>query len=855
MLPALATAASHARLLTRLRAAPDATRVRALRQERFSNTTTTAPMDDSVAVPWTEDVFVAALQACGRDRDLERRAAALLEVRGWMAEEGVPATTVLYQALFHVYADPRTQSSEAVSALFDQVLQAEQAGEPGVYWNARLWGAILQAFAAAKDDESALQVLRLMNDVGFQANSRHCTTFIRALALVHKDALAVQFLNHMVGAPATRMDLFEGLATDPPDQMAVAAVLAACAAADNYVLAKVVLEGIKAGDFGPAIVPTEQDYNLVLSACKDPKEARALVREMRNTRRHRTGVVAPTLKTYTKAIAVCRRAGDLPMALRLLEGAKDDGFDLDVYVYTAVIWTAAKVGDALLAQSILDEMKREGCQPNTVSYNGLLAAYAKAGETEELLTSFAETRAHARSSRTTFHILAKHAKNMTDPSQKLQCLQRIHALMAKEDRQVDHGGQILESLIISYAAVGHFDAAKRVFDSIEGSSDAANLRAMLLACSTSSPPEWEHALELLHSSDIFLQSLPPAHVDSVALAYAMLACSKANQWEESLNLLRLYGSSDSSVVPFNSLIAACGRCSRPDVAIEVLNEMESHNVAPDELSYRNAVIACNQAEHARAREERDSLTTGENEERKRTQMFEWWECALSLLRRMKESGLDPDIQTYSSVISACEAAGEWQRALGLLQSLQDQNKELNLYCYNAGISACATGGAWIEALELYECMKERGGPLRPNSVTISGIVQALDNAGQKEMAQSIYVEAAQKGVVKPWKISKNSQGDPLRLMDLHQFSAALARAAVRSHLERLLAKPPTRIEDLVIVVGKGLHSLEKPVLDKAVSSVLTEEFDLTPYVDEANRGRIVVHKEALQKLVALRGWS
>jgi hypothetical protein len=57
------------------------------------------------------------------------------------------------------------------------------------------------------------------------------------------------------------------------------------------------------------------------------------------------------------------------------------------------------------------------------------------------------------------------------------------------------------------------------------------------------------------------------------------------------------------------------------------------------------------------------------------------------------------------------------------------------------------------------------------------------------------------------------------------------------------------------VVGKGLHSLEKPVLDKAVSSVLTEEFDLTPYVDEANRGRIVVHKEALQKLVALRGWS
>lgn len=101
---------------------------------------------------------------------------------------------------------------------------------------------------------------------------------------------------------------------------------------------------------------------------------------------------------------------------------------------------------------------------------------------------------------------------------------------------------------------------------------------------------------------------------------------------------------------------------------------------------------------------------------------------------MKESGLSPDIQTYTSVISACEAAGEWQRALGLLQEIPEEEK--NLYCFNAAISACEKGGAWVEALELYERMKERGGALKPNFITVGSVVVALEQAGQKEMSTS-----------------------------------------------------------------------------------------------------------------------
>ena len=148
------------------------------------------------------------------------------------------------------------------------------------------------------------------------------------------------------------------------------------------------------------------------------------------------------------------------------------------------------------------------------------------------------------------------------------------------------------------------------------------------------------------------------------------------------------------IVAMNSLIAACGRGGHPDLALAVLNDMSSRfGIAPDSRSYRSAVIACNQAEHEHRRREKKS------DQLDFPYSFRWWECALSLLRRMKESGLSPDIRTYSSAISACEAAGEWQRALGVLQSLMDEaddedppESRLNLYCFNAAISACEKGG-------------------------------------------------------------------------------------------------------------------------------------------------------------------
>ncbi len=204
--------------------------------------------------------------------------------------------------------------------------------------------------------------------------------------------------------------------------------------------------------------------------------------------------------------------------------------------------------------------------------------------------------------------------------------------------------------------------------------------------------------------------------------------------------------------------------------------MESqYDVRPDTRSYRNAAIACNKAQHDELRFSVSNLPFVTMEERN---SYKWWECALSLLRRMREDGLTPDVATFSATISACEAAGEWQRALGVLQMMMDDVERdetlLNIYCFNAAISACEKGQAWVEALELYERMLDIGGAIFPNVVTLNSLLVALEKAGQKELARSKYYEGRKLKIVNPWRRTKTANGETIRAMVSKLFTVGYA---------------------------------------------------------------------------------
>jgi Smr domain len=113
----------------------------------------------------------------------------------------------------------------------------------------------------------------------------------------------------------------------------------------------------------------------------------------------------------------------------------------------------------------------------------------------------------------------------------------------------------------------------------------------------------------------------------------------------------------------------------------------------------------------------------------------------------------------------------------------------------------------------------------------------------------------------PWRFTKESvSGEPIEALDLHSYSAAMARAAIRNYMNSILVKPtllessPTKlIPDWTIIVGQGWHSSrDGPVLKDTVLNLLDLEYGIQAVVDDRNLGRVRISADVLRHFVTQR---
>lgn len=863
-------------------------------------------LEDDYRLLMTTEVYNAAIHACTRvnhrrkslDDDFEIAFNLFLKLQ---RDNKLRPNLSTYTSL--LLACSRARQVQTAIGLLDEMT---------IRPNNVVWGAALNVCAKAGRPEKALEICKRMEKEKAEITRRHVGAILGAYAKAGDNTTALRILQAMQQEGSVRLksggksdgSISVLLKPVPLDIVMVNIVINACAMANDYRNAKQILDDLKEGKFMSTIessrdkrevilFPDEFTYNAVLTACSNSYEAKLIVREMRLTRRYRFGQAPPTARSYTLAINACKKANDWETARFLLEECEHDGIEKNVFMYSAAIWTAVQCGN--LEQEALDllkEMQRANCKPNLLTYLGVLSAMATAGKTDTALELWDEmkTKHGIMRNKQVFSTLvdALESKNkqsnlsiLKPIEERVQFLEKIVKGMEKDEFTVGTGGRVLECLIFEYGISGRFNDALRTFNRIQGPTNGPCLRAMMSSCALDK--RWKEAISILHTSDIVEEAEGPALLDTRALGFAILACSKSGKWEEALNLLELYGPQPGStiaresaeIIPIsaiNSLIASCGRGQRPDLALKVLNEMQSrYGAIPNEISYRSAVIACSQGEHVQRRK------SNKDSHLKNHSTLQWWECSLSLLRRMKEEGLQPDEQTYSSVISSCQLAGEWQRALGVLRTMmidyeKGRCKKLNLFCFNAAISACAKGGAWLEAVEIYYKMLDLGGAVTPNFVTLSSLLIALEDAGQKEMAQTLYEDGVKKKIVQPWTTTRafddSKQKISIQAIDLHNFSSAMARIAIRTVLESLVVEDDDGREKLpffstlpttglVIIVGKGKGSdLDHSILSPTVQKILKNEYDIPFIVDPRNEGRLIVKQIDLENFITKRrSWS
>ena len=142
-------------------------------------------------------------------------------------------------------------------------------------------------------------------------------------------------------------------------------------------------------------------------------------------------------------------------------------------------------------------------------------------------------RKHIPSSSITFQQLAiAAAKSDLHISTILADLEKVLVVLNKRERDVEQSGPIYNLIIRGYGSIGKFEDALRVFNSLD-QSNALCLSAILFVCSTTTPARWNDALMIIHTSDIVVGAQGPGNVESMALSYAIIACSKENEWQVS----------------------------------------------------------------------------------------------------------------------------------------------------------------------------------------------------------------------------------------------------------------------------------------------------------------------------------
>jgi hypothetical protein len=86
----------------------------------------------------------------------------------------------------------------------------------------------------------------------------------------------------------------------------------------------------------------------------------------------------------------------------------------------------------------------------------------------------------------------------------------------------------------------------------------------------------------------------------------------------------------------------------------------------------------------------------------------------------------------------------------------------------------------------------------------------------------------------------------------------MACAAIRSLLDSLL-KPGAELPaegDLVVIVGKGLRSVDVPVLLPTLQDLFRQEYGIEAKLDVENSGRLIVDRQQLCDFIAAdRNWG
>ncbi|KAG5178131.1 hypothetical protein JKP88DRAFT_350398 [Tribonema minus] len=469
-----------------------------------------------------------------------------------------------------------------------------------------------------------------------------------------------------------------------PTSQTYAAAISACALSGEWQRGVELLEGMLKGPH--ALPPSLLAFN---AAC------------WRSTEGMLRGphALPPSLLAFNAAMSACERARQWRKALQLLKQAEGLGLKPDVITYNTAISACAKGGQWNMALGLLATMRNQGVRPDRISYNAAISACASVAGDDAMAFKKA-----------------------------IELLDEMRRRGLKADKLLDVRRTGLEADGFSYSSA--IKACARAKDSAKALQllNQATRPAMCLDASALRPspvnPLMMHYMNLQSAPSAFgasAYSPPPSPGTLLGAPHVLTAVPVACSGAAAHVQMRVT-SVAIDVVAYTSAMDACAATGRWQEGIELLDEMRSKGLQPNERTYRAAIAACGKGGQ--------------------------WQRVLDLLASMRSKGFAIAAQTFNSAVAACEKGGQHAHALALMQQMRAQGTEPDLFTYGSAINACSTGGHWKEALALLEEMRSTvsGPALQPNVICYTAAITAAGRGGEAQLALDLLAQMRADGL-------------------------------------------------------------------------------------------------------------
>lgn len=396
-------------------------------------------------------------------------------------------------------------------------------------------------------------------------------------------------------------------------------------------------------------------------------------------------------------------AGDLiDRARELLRKMKEAGFTPRCETYSALISGYSHTGVVSEAVEIYQEMKISGVEPNEVVYGSLIDGFAETARIEEALNYFQIMEA---SGLTANRIVLT---SLIKAYSKGSCWKEAQEVYAKI-KNLDGGPDTIASncMINLYADLGMVNEAKLIFEDLRANGQA----------------------------------------DAVSYATVMYLYKNMGLLEEATGIAQEAQISGllTDCASCNNVMASYADRGKLKECVELLHQMLTRRILPDASTFKTLFTILKKGGFApeAVSQLESSYIDGKPFARQAIitsvfSMADFFSFALETCEAFMKAEVPLDTFAYNAAICAYGAAEEVDKALTVLMKMQDEGLEPDLVTY-IYLAACYGKAGMLEGLRrIYHLLKY--GDMEPNQSLYKALIDAYKNAGKEDLAKLVAQE-------------------------------------------------------------------------------------------------------------------